>query len=62
MPRKQRFKPSRKPKPIPQAEEAMIGQPTVSNSANNDNVESQALPRDREEGSRGESESEQRSR
>ncbi len=38
MPRKQRFKPSRKPKPSPQTEETAIGQShpgTVSNPSEN---------------------------
>jgi hypothetical protein len=34
MPRKQRFKPSRKPKPVPPNDDAMMGRP-VSNPAGN---------------------------
>jgi hypothetical protein len=44
MPRKQRFKPSRKPKPIPQSEAAAIGHdtrnPSSHSGVHNDNVES----------------------
>jgi len=42
MPRKQRFKPSRKPKPSPQSEAATIGHDgrnTSSQVAHNDNVD-----------------------
>lgn len=42
MPRKQRFKPSRKPKPSPQTEEAMIGHPATS-------VSPGATPEDRDD-------------
>jgi hypothetical protein len=37
MPRKQRFKPSRKPKPIPQNEDALIGRQPSSAPSGNDN-------------------------
>lgn len=44
MPRKQRFKPSRKPKPAPQTEAAAIGHDARNTSSqgapHNDNVES----------------------
>lgn len=63
MPRKQRFKPSRKPKPSPQTEEAMIGHP-VSNPSS-DGVRAPAPDRDdesREDSSPAESEFDQRSR
>ncbi|HET9622162.1 MAG TPA: hypothetical protein VFP84_12400 [Kofleriaceae bacterium] len=40
MPRKQRFKPSRKPKPIPQNEEAMNG---ATPQAHNDNAASRPM-------------------
>ena len=49
MPRKQRFKPSRKPKPNPQTEEAMIGHPVNHASAGNDNVEGRPAPQDRDD-------------
>jgi hypothetical protein len=39
MPRKQRFKPSRKPKPSPQTEETMIGHPVSSTASDADRVE-----------------------
>jgi len=42
MPRKQRFKPSRKPKPIPQAEEPMIERAPNSAQVHNDNVDARA--------------------
>jgi hypothetical protein len=63
MPRKQRFKPSRKPKPSPQAEEAMIGHPVSNPSSDNERTETP----DREGASRDDSsptdsESDQRSR
>jgi hypothetical protein len=48
MPRKQRFKPSRKPKPNPQAEDAMTGQP-VSRMTANDNIEDRATPQGRDD-------------
>jgi hypothetical protein len=43
MPRKQRFKPSRKPKPIPQNEEAMNGATPNNAQAHNDNVASRPM-------------------
>lgn len=45
MPRKQRFKPSRKPKPIPQNEDALAGRP-VSHPTAQDDSESMAPARD----------------
>ena len=63
MPRKQRFKPSRKPKPSPQTEEAMIGHP-VSNPSS-DGERSTSPGRDDEspdESSPTDSEFDQRSR
>ena len=63
MPRKQRFKPSRKPKPSPQTEEAMIGHPV--NNASSDSARAMPSQDDDEsldDGSPTESESDQRSR
>lgn len=63
MPRKQRFKPSRKPKPSPQTEEAMIGHPVNNNSS--DSARTTPPGRDDDtldDGSPTESESDQRSR
>jgi hypothetical protein len=55
MPRKQRFKPSRKPKPIPQSEAAAIGHDARDASshggAHNDNVESSGSVRRSDEDS-----------
>jgi hypothetical protein len=39
MPRKQRFKPSRKPKPSPPNEDALNGRQTTSAGSRNDNVD-----------------------
>jgi hypothetical protein len=48
MPRKQRFKPSRKPKPIPQSEAQTIGHDarntSSQGSAHNDNLASASVP------------------
>jgi hypothetical protein len=44
MPRKQRFKPSRKPKPIPQHEETGMGQPVNSATARDDSESSRNQP------------------
>ena len=51
MPRKQRFKPSRKPKPIVPTEEAPTGRQTNSARPNNDNVDARESPpaRDQDE-------------
>jgi hypothetical protein len=43
MPRKQRFKPSRKPKPIPHSEEAMNGNSSNQAHVHNDNVASRPM-------------------
>jgi len=45
MPRKQRFKPSRKPKPIVQSEEAVIGRQGNGATPLNDNAEATTVPR-----------------
>ena len=61
MPRKQRFKPSRKPKPIPQSEAASIGHDARNTSsqsgAHNDNVETGGSVRHSDEDSALKSES-----
>jgi hypothetical protein len=44
MPRKQRFKPSRKPKPTPPSEEALNGRQTNSARPHNDNVDARESP------------------
>ncbi len=46
MPRKQRFKPSRKPKPITQAEEPMIERAPSSAQAGNENVDARTSSND----------------
>jgi hypothetical protein len=51
MPRKQRFKPSRKPKPTPPSEDALTGRPTSNARANNDNVDARDAPPARDEAS-----------
>ena len=55
MPRKQRFKPSRKPKPIPQSEATAIGHDARNaashGGAHNDNVETSSSGRRSDEGS-----------
>ncbi|HEY0991084.1 MAG TPA: hypothetical protein VGD80_28725 [Kofleriaceae bacterium] len=38
MPRKQRFKPSRKPKPVPSNEDAMMGRQESNSPPHNDNA------------------------
>lgn len=43
MPRKQRFKPSRKPKPIPQNEDALIGRQPSSAPSNNENADNENI-------------------
>jgi hypothetical protein len=48
MPRKQRFKPSRKPKPTPQTEEAMNGATPQSAQVHNDNVDPRTMSGPRE--------------
>jgi hypothetical protein len=51
MPRKQRFKPSRKPKPTPPTEDALNGRQTNNARAHNDNVDARESPPARDEGS-----------
>jgi hypothetical protein len=51
MPRKQRFKPSRKPKPIQQTEDAVIGRQPSHAPANNDNVGMRDMPPSRDDDS-----------
>jgi hypothetical protein len=62
MPRKQRFKPSRKPKPSPQTEEAMIGHPVSNNSSDDARTTPPGRDEAFDEGSPTETESDQRSR
>jgi hypothetical protein len=62
MPRKQRFKPSRKPKPIPQSEDAMNGRLPSSAPANDDNVESRTSSPERDQDSTVEPDPDQQSR
>jgi hypothetical protein len=62
MPRKQRFKPSRKPKPNPPNEDAMIGHQANGASAHNDNIDMREMPQVRDEDLAIDAESEQRSR
>lgn len=68
MPRKQRFKPSRKPKPIPQNEDALIGrQPSSApsndaNNADNDNLGVRDTPPGRDDDSLIEPDNGQQSR
>jgi hypothetical protein len=65
MPRKQRFKPSRKPKPIPQAEDTATDR-VSSNSGNsqarNDNVDSRPSSASRNTGTASEPDTEPPSR
>jgi hypothetical protein len=44
MPRKQRFKPSRKPKPIPQSEDSTLERQSSGAPAHNDNVDMRDAP------------------
>ena len=64
MPRKQRFKPSRKPKPIPQSEAAALGHDARSasshGSAYNENVEAGGSIRRTEDDSAREPDTDQR--
>jgi hypothetical protein len=60
MPRKQRFKPSRKPKPIPQTEAGSI--PQSSGLAHNDNAESRNQTSSRNDDSSVEPDPDQQSR
>ena len=61
MPRKQRFKPSRKPKPSPQTEDTMIGHRVGSPTSGRPDIDEDARDGDSET-SPTESESDQRSR
>jgi hypothetical protein len=65
MPRKQRFKPSRKPKPVPQSESQAIGHearnPTTHAPAHGDTTEAPGAPsRMTDEGSSLKTETDQR--
>ena len=60
MPRKQRFKPSRKPKPTPQTEDAMIGRDVSAAPVERDDPREMSSSRDPSPPS--ESESDQRGR
>ncbi len=63
MPRKQRFKPSRKPKPSPQTEEAMIGHPVSNPSSDGGRTEAPGRgDESRDDSSPTDSEFDQRSR
>lgn len=63
MPRKQRFKPSRKPKPIPQTEDAVIGKEQSSAPEyRDDGGAAREVASDRAETSPTESEADQRQR
>ncbi len=62
MPRKQRFKPSRKPKPSPPNEDAMMGRPTGNEVVHNDNVPEHDAPPSRSEDSTAELEPDDRLR
>ena len=62
MPRKQRFKPSRKPKPIPQGEDAVIGRQPSSAPAYNDNAGMHETPSSRSDDSMEEPPTDQGSR
>jgi hypothetical protein len=62
MPRKQRFKPSRKPKPIPQSEEAMTGATPNSAQAHNDNAPARPMSGTRDDDSSVEPDPDQQSR
>jgi hypothetical protein len=54
MPRKQRFKPSRKPKPTPPTEEALNSHQTSSARPHNDNVDARESPPPRDQAERDE--------
>jgi hypothetical protein len=62
MPRKQRFKPSRKPKPTPPNEDALNGRSTSSARPHNDNVDTRESPPARDDGSTAEPDRDQGSR
>jgi len=49
MPRKQRFKPSRKPKPTPQTEDSTLERQSSGAPAHNDNVDIREAPPSRNE-------------
>jgi hypothetical protein len=61
MPRKQRFKPSRKPKPTPPNEDALNVRQPNSGRPHNDNGDARDSPPAGDEGSTGEPELDQRS-
>jgi hypothetical protein len=61
MPRKQRFKPSRKPKPTLPNENALNGRQTNSTRPHNDNVDARDSPLARDDDSLVEPELDQRS-
>jgi hypothetical protein len=62
MPRKQRFKPSRKPKPIPHSEEAMTGAPPNRPQAHNDNATARPMADTHDDDSTVEPDPDQQSR
>jgi hypothetical protein len=62
MPRKQRFKPSRKPKPIPPTEDAMIGRDVSAAPADRDEASPREMSGARDPSPPSESESDQRAR
>ena len=62
MPRKQRFKPSRKPKPTPPSDDAQNGRQTNSARPHNDNVDARDVPVARDLESLTEPDIDQRSR
>jgi hypothetical protein len=62
MPRKQRFKPSRKPKPIPQAEDTATDRVSSNSQARNDNVDSRPSSASRNTGTASEPDTEPPSR
>jgi len=51
MPRKQRFKPSRKPKPIPPNEDALTGRQPSSVRPTSDNADARESPQERDDDS-----------
>lgn len=62
MPRKQRFKPSRKPKPVAQNEEPMIERAPSSAQAQNDSIGSRTSASSNDNRSAGEPDPTQQSR
>jgi hypothetical protein len=62
MPRKQRFKPSRKPKPTPPSEDALIGQTSATGSGHSDHLTTRDADPGHEQGSSTEPQSEPPSR